>query len=66
MSSGAHSRIPDRRYAQIGKVTGHWGCQVKTLKLNLSPGDRELEWNVVEAVNGTMVSHYRKGFTITG
>lgn len=60
---------PDGTFEMVGQVQGLRIGEAKDLTVDLSPGDYELECNVVEDVNGTMVAHYKKGmhfpFTVT-
>ena len=51
----------DGSLTMAGQVQGLTMGEAQALTLNLSPGEYELSCNVVEQVNGKMVSHYANG-----
>jgi hypothetical protein len=59
----------DGSYDVLGQVKDIRMGRSKDLKLTLSPGEYELQCNVVEEVNGKMISHYiegmRSAFTVS-
>lgn len=51
----------DGSYELVGQVQGLRMGDAKDLTLDLTPGDYELQCNVVEEIGGKMVGHYAKG-----
>ena len=51
----------DGSYDVLGQVKDIRMGRSKDLKLTLSPGEYELQCNVVEEVKGKMISHYIEG-----
>jgi len=55
----------DGSFEMAGQVQGLTMGEAKELTLDLTPGDYELSCNVVEQVNGKMISHYKQGMHTT-